>query len=143
MREGKQSVDIFVDMTATTNILIFAANKKDAIGAIERLSIEEKKSVHADGHISIDARLKITRMRMARSKLSETFQDSNFHVAAQVYPVHIVVIEDKVETIRATNVWISGIDKAYTTDEWIIAETVEAECEFITGTKTYESSPSE
>lgn len=119
----------------TTNILVFAANKKDVLGAIESLTIKESRNDNI-----VNVKLEITRMRMVRSKLSETFQDSKFLVASQVYPVHIVVVEDKVETIRATNVWISGIATSYITDEWMLSEGVEAECEFITGTQTYESS---
>jgi hypothetical protein len=127
----------------SVNILVLAADKKTVIGAIERLSIKETKSLHDDGYTSTGVKLEITRMRLARSKLDITFQNGNFHVASQVYPVHIVVTEDKVETIRATNVWISGIDSNFTTDEWIIAEVVEAECEFIAGTQTYKSSSDE
>jgi hypothetical protein len=113
----------------TTNILVLVNEKP--IGAIETLTLKESRGNH---------RLEISRMRMAKERLAETFEKANFHVAAQKYPVHIVVMEDKVETLRATNVWLSGIATAYTTDEWILSEGVEAECEFITGIKTYQSS---
>jgi hypothetical protein len=119
----------------TTNILILASNEM-ALGAIQSLSITERRSENG----SVSATLKITRMRMDRLRLNETFQDSKFLVASQIYPVHIVVIEDKVETIRATNVWITSIAVSYATDEWILSEGIEAECEFVTGTRTYESS---
>jgi hypothetical protein len=113
----------------TTNILVLAGDKP--IGAIQSISVKENTS---------DNKLEILRMRLSRSRLSETFEGGHFHVTAQKYPVHIVVLDDGIETMRATNVWILGIDKTFTTDEWIIAELVQAECESVQFTKIYKSS---
>jgi hypothetical protein len=121
----------------STNILIFTSDKQ-ALGAIESLTIKE--FVQENEPASVNAKLEITRMRLSRERLNETFKDGKFHVDSQIYPVHIIIVEDKVETIRATNVWFSGISVSYMTDEWVISEGVEAECESVTGTKTYKSS---
>lgn len=120
-----------------TNIIVLG-NDDQPIGVIQTLSITEKVSIEKPA--SVNCKLEISRMRLSSDKLHEIFQDGKFHVMAQKYPVHIVVMEDNIETIQANNTWLSGITTAYTTDKWIIAEGVEAECESITGTRTYKSS---
>lgn len=120
-----------------TSIIVLAIDKQP-IGAIEKLTIKE---FTPEGKLaSVNSKLEITRMRFSRERLKETFQDSKFHVAAQKWPMHIVIMEDKVETIRATNVWLSAVAASFITDEWIVAEGIEAECESVTGTIIYESS---
>lgn len=115
-----------------TNISILVIdNNNQPIGAIQSLTIRD------DGN---NPKLTIDRIRLDRSKLDEMFQKGYFHVASQIYPVHIVVLEDKIETIRATNVWIRGITSSYTSGEWVLSEGIEAECESVSGTKTYKSS---
>jgi hypothetical protein len=112
----------------TTNILILAPNNKP-IGAIQSFTMKESKT--EDGQTT-SVKLEASRIRFDRLKLGEIFARGHFHVASQVYPVHIVTLEDKVETMRITNAWMSGITVSYTTDEWIIAEGVELEAESVT-----------
>lgn len=118
-------------MTTTTTSIIVLSSDKQPIGAIQSLTIREDGS---------NPKLTIDRMRLDRSKLEEMFQKGHLHVASQIYPVHIVVLEDKVETIRATNVWISEIAASYTSGEWVLSEGIEAECEKVSGTITKVSS---
>ena len=100
------------------------------IGACESMTIKESRT--EDGYSS--AKLEVPRMRFSRERIKEAFERGFFHVAAQKIPLHISVIEDKVEIIRAHNVWITEIAVSFTTDEWIIAEGIKLECEYITGT---------
>jgi hypothetical protein len=116
----------------TTTIIVLASNNQP-IGACQSLTVKEYKAETEEGTIT-SVKLEVPRMRFDRSKLSETFEKGHFHVASQVYPVHIVVLEDKTETFRATNAWITGIATTYSTGEWILAEGVELDCEDVTGT---------
>lgn len=125
MNVEKQNADIFVDMTTT---IIITAGNKQPIGACESLTIKESKT---EDNSTTSVKLEIPRMRLDRSRLSETFERGHFHVASQVYPIHITVLEDGKETIHVHNVWISGIAAAFTTDEWIIAEGLELEAESV------------
>lgn len=120
-------------MTTTVNIIVLFDNN-EPIGAIDSLTIIEGGS---------NPKLEISRMRLDRSRLIEVFKQSYVHATSQKYPVHIAVLENKVETIRATNVWITGIASSYNTDEWVLSEGIEAECEKVSGTKTYKSSSGE
>lgn len=115
-------------MTTTTNIIVIAPNN-DPIGAIQSFTMKETKT--EDGSTT-SVRLEVSRIRFARTKLGEVFEHGHFHVASQIYPVHIVTLEDKIETMRITNAWISGIAVSYITDEWIVAEGVELEAESVT-----------
>lgn len=117
-------------MTTTISILVFADNK-EPIGAIQSLKVIEGGN---------NPKLEISRMRLSCARLHDVFGRSNFQASTQKYPMHIVVYEDKVETVRATNVWISGIASSYTFGEWVLSEGIEAECERVSGTKTYKSS---
>lgn len=117
-------------MTTTVNIIVLFDNN-EPIGAIDSLTIIEGGS---------NPKLEISRMRLDRSKLEEMFQKGHLHVASQICPVHIVVLEDKVETIRATNVWISEIAASYTSGEWVLSEGIEAECKSVSRTKSSDQS---
>lgn len=100
------------------------------IGACESLIVKESKS--EDGYTSV--KLEVPRIRFSRERIKEAFDKGFFHVAAQKLPMHISIIEDKVETSRIHNVWITEIAVSFTTDEWIIAEGIKLEGEYITGT---------
>lgn len=117
----------------STSIIVLTRDKQP-FGAIDKLTLHISKGC---------PKLDVTRMRLSREKLAEMFKDDILTVQTQYYPFHIVVLEDNVETIRATNVWITELAAAYKTDEWILAEGVELECEFVTGIQDYESSASE
>lgn len=116
----------------TTTIIVTDCNKQP-IGACERLTIKETRS---EDNSTTSVRLEVSRMRLSRARLKETFSDEKFLVATQTYPVHISVLEDKTETIHVHNAWISGIAVSYATDEWILAEGLELEAEYVEGTRT-------
>ena len=122
-------------MTTTTSIIVLGANKQP-VGALESFTIKESKT---ENNETVSVKLEVPRLRWVRSRLCETFERSYFHVASQIYPVDIVVLEDNKETIRITNAWLTGIHVSYTTDEWIIAEGIEFEAEHVTTTQSDQS----
>ena len=116
----------------TTTIIVTAPNDQ-AIGACQSLTIKESRT---EDNRTTAVHIEAPRMRFSRARLDEIFERGQFHVASQVYPIHISVLEDKTETVHIHNAWITGIAVSYTTDEWILAEGVELEAEYVEGTRT-------
>ncbi len=63
--------------------------------------------------------------------MSEVFSRGFVHVAAQKYPVQIVIVEDKKEIQKIHNAWFTSIGYIYTTGDWIILEEAILEAEKI------------
>ena len=144
------SVNGSVNKTSTaisTNIIIMV--NKTAVGAIQSMAISEKRSIKmvdevgTDGHIdsvpnqSTNITGTCQRVRFDRLRIAEAFGRGFVHVASQVYPFDIVIL-DKQKRASALqiatvikNVWISGIDYTYQTSDWVITDSMTWEAEQI------------
>lgn len=134
-------LDNGVNKTSTslsTNIIIMVNGV--AVGAIKSLQINEKREIKqidevgSDGHIdsapsrSSDISGSCTRVRFDRLRVAEAFGRGFVHVHSQVYPFDIVIMDkqsnnqaNQISTV-IKNVWITGIDYTYSSDDWVITE---------------------
>lgn len=122
----------------STNIIIMVENRP--VGAIQSMSISEKRGlkmvdeVGTDGHIdsvpnvSTNISGSCDRVRFDRLRIAEAFSRGFVHVASQVYPFDIVILDKQksdtglqVSTV-IKNVWIEGIDYTYQTSDWVITD---------------------
>lgn len=122
----------------STNIIIMVENTP--VGAIQSLNIKENRSIKmvdevgTDGHIdsvpnqSTTISGNCTRVRFDRLRIAEAFSRGFVHVASQVYPFDIVILDKQksdtglqISTV-IKNVWIESIDYTYKIDDWIISE---------------------
>ena len=139
-----------VNKTSTaisTNIIIMVNNT--AVGAIQSMSISEKRGIKmidevgTDGHIdsvpnvSTNITGSCQRVRFDRLRVAEAFSRGFVHVASQVYPFDIVILDkqkrntgSQISTV-IKNVWISGIDYTYQVSDWVITDTMSWEAESI------------
>jgi hypothetical protein len=139
-----------VNKTSTaisTNIIIMVNNT--AVGAIQSMAISEKRGlkmideVGTDGHIdsvpnvSTNITGSCQRVRFDRLRVAEAFSRGFVHVASQVYPFDIVILDkqkrdqgSQISTV-IKNVWISGIDYTYQVSDWVITDTMTWEAETI------------
>jgi hypothetical protein len=139
-----------VNKTSTalsTNIIVMVNNT--AVGAIQSLSINESRQIKmidevgADGHIdsaptsSTNITGTCRRIRFDRLRIAEAFSRGFVHVASQVYPFDIVILDkqkrdqgSQISTV-IKNVWIKSIDYAYEASDWIITDTMNWEAETI------------
>lgn len=144
------SVNGTVNKTSTaisTNIIIMVNNT--AVGAIQSMQIGEKRSIKmidevgTDGHVdsvpnqSTNITGSCQRVRFDRLRITEAFSRGFVHVASQVYPFDIVILDKQkrasnlqISTV-IKNVWISGIDYTYQTSDWVITDTMTWEAENI------------
>lgn len=121
----------------STNILIMVEGR--AVGAIQTMTIDEKRpikmvdEVGTDGHVdsvptgSTNITGSCDRVRFDKLRIAEAFSRGFVHVASQVYPFDIVIIDKQragAQSISTVikNVWIDGINYAYTANEWIITD---------------------
>jgi hypothetical protein len=109
-------------MTTTTIIVLFGDKP---IGAIQSLT-----TITNDGYTN--PTLKSFRMRLDKTRMSEVFSRGFVHVAAQKYPVQIVIVEDKREIQKIHNAWFTSIEHTFTTGDWVILEEAVLEAEKIT-----------
>jgi hypothetical protein len=129
-----------VNKTSTaisTNILILVNNK--AVGAVQSISINEARTITAVKEVGTDGIIdsvptssttisgSCTRIRFDKLRISEAFGRNFIHVASQVYPFDIVILDkqkrntgDQISTV-IKNVWINSIAYTYTADNWIIS----------------------
>src|SRR5208282_1347406 len=134
-----------------TNILIAVRTPTgyNPVGAIHTMNIKEERmikmvnEVGTDGHIDSvpTASTNITgsckRVRFDKLRIAEAFDRSFMHVAAQVYPFDIIIIDRQKYALNSQvstvikNVWIKSIDYTYDTDNWIISDTMSWEAETI------------
>ncbi len=144
------SVNGTVNKTSTsisTNIIIMVNNT--AVGAIQSMAISEKRGIKmidevgTDGHIdsvpnvSTNITGSCQRVRFDRLRITEAFSRGFVHVASQVYPFDIVILDKQkrasnlqISTV-IKNVWISGLDYTYQTSDWVITDTMTWEAENI------------
>jgi hypothetical protein len=147
--EGKNKTSVAL----STNIVVMVHNT--VVGAIKTLQINEKRAIQmidevgTDGHVdsapksSTEISGTCTRIRLDRLRIAEAFGRGYTHVCAQVYPFDIVILDkQKAEkknqiTTVIQNVWMNGIDYTYSSDDWIISDTMSWQAEriysFLTG----------
>ena len=131
----------------STNIIIMVNNR--AVGAIQSMAINEKRTIKmidevgTDGHIDSvpNASTNITgtcqRVRFDRLRVAEAFSRGFIHVASQVYPFDIVIMDKQKRNTAAQistvikEVWISGISYTYQANDWVITDNMEWEAETI------------
>jgi hypothetical protein len=131
----------------STNIIIMVNDR--AVGAIQRMSVSEKRSIKmidevgTDGHIdsvpnmSTNVTGTCERVRFDRLRVAEAFSRGFVHAASQVYPFDIVIMDkqkrdqgSQISTV-IKEVWIGGIDYTYQASDWIITDTMTWEAETI------------
>lgn len=123
----------------------------NAVGAIQKLSIDEKRDVKmidevgTDGHIdsaptkSSDVSGSCERIRFDRMRVSEAFSRGFLHVKSQRVPFDIQIIdtmggtEDSGSAIVTIiqNVWIVSISYGYDANNWIISDNMQWQAETI------------
>lgn len=139
----------------STNIIILVENTP--VGAIQTMQIQEKRNVKmidevgTDGHIdsvpnqSTNITGSCQRIRFDRLRIAEAFGRGFIHVASQVYPFDIMIIDKQkrstdlhISTV-IKNVWITGIDYTYQVSDWVITDNMSWEAEsissFLAGSK--------
>ena len=134
-----------------TNILIAVRTPTgyNPVGAVQTMQVKEDRTIKmvnevgTDGHIDSvpTASTNITgsckRVRFDKLRIAEAFDRSFMHVAAQVYPFDIIIIDRQKYALNSQvstvikNVWIKSIDYTYDTDNWIISDTMSWEAETI------------
>ena len=149
-----------VNKTSTaisTNIVILVNNTP--VGAVQSLAISEKRSIKmidevgTDGHVdsvpnqSTNITGSCQRIRFDRLRIAEAFSRGFIHVASQVYPFDIVILDkqkrdqgSQISTV-IKNVWISGLDYTYQVSDWVITDTMQWEAEAIFSVLNGGSSP--
>jgi len=131
----------------STNIIIMV--NQTPVGAIQSMTINEKRGIKmidevgTDGHIdsvpNVSTNITGTcqRVRFDRLRIAEAFSRGFVHVASQVYPFDIVIIDKQKRNTGAQistvirNVWISGISYTYQANDWVITDNMEWEAETI------------
>jgi hypothetical protein len=124
----------------STNILIMV--NSTVVGAVQSLSINEKRDVQMINEVGTDGSIDSTpyksatfsgsckRIRFDRLRIAEAFSRGFIHVQSQAYPFDIVVLDkqkadvaNQISTV-IKNVWMTGIDYSYEADNWIITDTM-------------------
>jgi hypothetical protein len=130
-----------VNKTSTaisTNIIILVNNQ--AVGAVQQMTINEQRNitmideVGTDGHIdsvptsSTNISGSCQRIRFDRLRITEAFSRGFVHIASQVYPFDIVILDkqkrdqgSQISTI-IKNVWIESLGYTYDAGNWVITE---------------------
>jgi hypothetical protein len=139
-----------VNKTSTavsTNIIIYV--NETPVGAVQQLRINETRQIKmidelgTDGHIdsvptkSTDIKGSCERIRFDRLRIAEAFSRGFVHVASQVYPFDIVIIDkqkrdqgSQISTV-IKNVWITNISYTYSANDWVISDSMDWEAETI------------
>lgn len=131
----------------STNILILVNGTP--VGAVTSLQVTEAgqiaqiDEVGTDGHIdsvrnrSVNISGTCTRTRFDRLRIPEAFSRGFVHVASQAYPFDIMILDrQKSETgsqiaTVIQNVWINNISYTYSSDNWVIVDSMGWEAERI------------
>jgi len=125
-------------VSLSTQMIIRVGNT--AIGAIQELSINERRSISmvdelgTDGHIdsapikSTDISGSCNRIRFDRLRVTEAFSRGFLHVKSQRVPFDIDIYDrwgnDDNQVIVTTikNIWIESIQTALRADNWLITD---------------------
>jgi len=103
-----------------------------AIGAIQSIKIEEKKTETTDGYYT-NVTVTAARIRFSKERIKEAFNKGMLHAATQVYPFDIVIMDNHLETARLHNVWLMNTDYMYDATEWVIIDQAMMEAEEMIG----------
>lgn len=125
----------------TTNIIIKVDG--NIIGAVQKLSFSEQRSIYMLKEIGTDGNIdsapqsatvyggSCTRVRFARTRIAEAFGRGFVHVHSQRVPFDIEIQDIFADSDRANavitilkNVWIDNISTDYSSDNYIISETM-------------------
>jgi hypothetical protein len=142
----------------STNIIILVEGQ--AVGAVQSINYGESRTIHfvdeigTDGHIdsvpqkAVDIQGSAKRVRFAGKRIAQAFQRGFVHVSAQRRPFDIVIVDyfqakgivgsiDNAQTtpgaISTTlkNCWITRLQTAYQTNEFVITEDMDFQAETI------------
>lgn len=132
----------------STNIIIKAGPY--VVGAVQKLDITEGRSVKmidevgTDGHIdsapikSTDIKGSCERIRFDRQRIAEAFARPYVHTHAQRIPfdieIHDIFADSDINNAIVTvikNIWITEIRYSYTSDNWVISDSMTFEAEGI------------
>lgn len=134
-----------------TNIIIAVRtqNGYQPVGAVQSMAISEKRAIKmidevgTDGHIdsvpnqSTNVTGTCQRVRFQALRVANAFDRGFVHVASQVYPFDIIIIDKQKAAVNQQvstvikNVWISGIDYTYQVSDWVITDSMTWEAETI------------
>jgi len=125
--------------TAVSTNIIITVNDI-AVGAVQSLQVREERGIKpidevgTDGHIdsvpntSTNISGSCSRIRFDRLRVAEAFSRSFIHVASQIYPFDIVILDrqkrsdaQEISTV-IKNVWIQSIEYTYSASDWIITD---------------------
>lgn len=144
------SLNSGINKTSTaisTNIVILVNSV--AVGAVKRLQVREQRQISmitevgTDGVIdSVPSRSteisgSCERVRFDRLRIAEAFGRGFIHAASQAYPFDIVILDrqkkdqgSQISTV-IKNVWIENIEYSYSSDEWVISDSMAWKAETI------------
>lgn len=124
----------------STNILITVNGTP--VGAVKTLTMGESRTIAmireigTDGTIdsvpqrSTDYTVSCTRTRFDRLRIAEAFSRGFIHASAQAYPFDIYILDrqkrdqgNQITTVLK-NCWINRLDVTYSSDDWVISETM-------------------
>lgn len=137
----------------STNILITVNGVP--VGAVQELSINESREIRMVGEVGTDGNIdsvptqstkisgSCTRIRYDALRLTEAFGRGFLHLASQVYPFDIVLIDrnrrdgNRVSTV-IKNVWFNSSNYSISQGDWIIQDRADWQAEtiysFLSGT---------
>lgn len=135
--------------TAISTNIIITIDGGSHIGAVQTLTVNEKRSVRmideigTDGHVdsvpnqSTNITGACQRVRFDAARIAQAFGRGFIHVGSQAYPFDIVIYDRSRQdpgsqiTTVIKNVWITGIDVTYSATDWVIVENMSWEAETI------------
>lgn len=134
--------------TSLSTHMIIMVNGK-SIGALQKLTISESAGIKqideigTDGHIdsvrntSVSISGSIDRVRFSRLRIAEAFHRGYVHLASQMYPFDIVIMDrqkqntsNQISTV-IKNVLIKSIDTSYDSGDFVVVDRMTFEAETI------------
>src|SRR4029077_2026114 len=125
-------------VSLSTQIIVKVGNT--AVGAIQKLSIRENKTITMVNEVGTDGAIdssptsssqfsgEVRRIRFDRLRITEAFSRGFLHVHAQRIPFDIVIFDnwggDGANSIITTikNVWVQSLSYQYAVDSWLITD---------------------
>jgi len=112
------------------------------VGAVQSLTISEFSPVNITSSREIETiphpyshvTAKVSRLRFDKLRVSEAFNRGFFSVQTQRYPFDIIIDDNKAET-TVKNAWITDCKNTYHTADWVIAEGIDLEAEYVSSKK--------
>jgi hypothetical protein len=131
----------------STNIIIQVGNTP--VGAVQGLTVNENRPLRQISEVGTDGSVdsvpsgsstftvNATRIRFDKLRIAQAFSRGFVHVQSQRYPFDILIIDNQsqdpsnqiITTLK--NCWIQSISYAYSSDNWIISETMNCQVETI------------